>query len=128
MQMYIYIYMFVIVVLQNSKYPYPAHQPLPDTPLGGSRHLQFLFFKFTTALWSGKENVILTTDNAPLWPEPVKDNCIVGQSKSDSHYDSQIDPYISMHIDRICLQQNATQMLRNNTVSSPWGNLPCINV
>ena len=31
-----------------------------------------------------------------------------------------------MHIDRICLQQNATQMLRGNTVPSPWGNLPCM--
>ena len=26
-----------------------------------------------------------------------------------------------MHIDRMCLQQNATQMLRGNTVPSPWG-------
>ena len=69
--------MFVIEVLQKSKYLYPAHQPLPDTSLGSSRHLQFLFFKCTAALWSGKENVILLTiDNAPLWPEPVKDNCI----------------------------------------------------
>ena len=32
-----------------------------------------------------------------------------------------------MHIDRICLQQNATQMLGGNTVPSPWGNLPSIN-
>ena len=29
-----------------------------------------------------------------------------------------------MRIDRVCLQQNATQMLRGNTVPSPWGNLP----
>ena len=33
-----------------------------------------------------------------------------------------------MHIDIMCLQQNATQMLRGNTVPSPWGNLPSINV
>ena len=32
-----------------------------------------------------------------------------------------------MHIDRICLQQIATQMLGGNTVPSPWGNLPNIN-
>ena len=42
---------------------------------GSSRHLQLLFFKCTTALYLAKEYVILT-DNAPLWPEPVKDNCI----------------------------------------------------
>ena len=28
-----------------------------------------------------------------------------------------------MHIDQMCLQQNATQMLRGNTVPSPWGEL-----
>ena len=28
-----------------------------------------------------------------------------------------------MHIDKMCLQQNATQMLRGNTVPSPWGEL-----
>ena len=28
-----------------------------------------------------------------------------------------------MHIDKLCLQQNATQMLRGNTVPSPWGEL-----
>ena len=28
-----------------------------------------------------------------------------------------------MHIDKMCLQQNATQMLRANTVPSPWGEL-----
>ena len=28
-----------------------------------------------------------------------------------------------MHIDKMCLQQNATQMLRVNTVPSPWGEL-----
>ena len=33
-----------------------------------------------------------------------------------------------MHIDRMCLQQNASQMLRGNTVPSPCGNLPSINV
>ena len=67
-------------VLQKSKFLYPAYQSLPDTPLGGSRHLQFIFFKCKTALCSGKENVILTTANAPLWLEPVKDKfCISSQ-------------------------------------------------
>ena len=28
-----------------------------------------------------------------------------------------------MHIDKMCLQQNATQMRRGNTVPSPWGEL-----
>ena len=28
-----------------------------------------------------------------------------------------------MHIDKMCLQQNATQMLRGKTVPSPWGEL-----
>ena len=28
-----------------------------------------------------------------------------------------------MCIDKVCLQQNATQMLRGNTVPSPWGEL-----
>ena len=28
-----------------------------------------------------------------------------------------------MHIDKMCLQQNATQMLRENTVPSHWGEL-----
>ena len=28
-----------------------------------------------------------------------------------------------MHIDKLCLQQNATQMPRGNTVPSPWGEL-----
>ena len=32
-----------------------------------------------------------------------------------------------MHFDRMCLQQNASQMLRGNTVPSPWGNLSSIN-
>ena len=33
-----------------------------------------------------------------------------------------------MHIDRMCLQPNATQMFKGNTVSSPGGNLPSVNV
>ena len=48
-------------------------------------------------------------DNAPHWPKPpVKDNCSycswnVDQSKPDSHYDSQIDPYIScILIEYVC--------------------------
>ena len=28
-----------------------------------------------------------------------------------------------MHVDKMCLQQSATQMLRGNTVPSPWGEL-----
>ena len=33
-----------------------------------------------------------------------------------------------MHIDGMCSQQNATQMLRGNTLPIPWGNLPSRNV
>ena len=28
-----------------------------------------------------------------------------------------------MHIDKMCLPKNATQVLRGNTVPSPWGEL-----
>ena len=69
-------YTFVTEVLQKSKHLYPAQQSLPNTPLGGSGHLQSFFFKCRTGLCLGKENVILTTKNACLWPEPVKDDCI----------------------------------------------------
>ena len=57
-------YMFVIEVLQKSKY---HSQTFTGTP-------QFFPFECTTALWSGKENVILTTDKGALWPKPVKDD------------------------------------------------------
>ena len=52
MQMYIYTCTCVSqrYELQKSKYLYPAHQPIPDTSLGGSRHLQSFFFKCRTAL------------------------------------------------------------------------------
>ena len=40
----------------------------PGTP-------QFFPFKCTTALWSGKESVVLTTDKGALRPKPVKDDC-----------------------------------------------------
>ena len=51
-------------------------QPIRGTPLSGSRRLQFFFFKYRIALCLGKENVILTTDNASHWPEPLKHNWI----------------------------------------------------
>ena len=54
-------------------------KPLPDTAPG---ICNFFFFKCTTAMWSGKKNVILT-----MRP-------FVDQSKPDSHFDSQIDPHI----------------------------------
>ena len=41
MQMYV----FHIEVLQKAKYFYPVGQPSLDTPLGGSRHLQFFFLQ-----------------------------------------------------------------------------------
>ena len=53
-------YMFVIEVLQKSKYHY-SH--FPGTT-------QFFPFECTTALWSGKESVVLTTDKGALWPKP----------------------------------------------------------
>ena len=45
----------------------------------------------------------------------------VDQSKPDSHFNSQIDLYISCILIERVLQQNASQMLRENTVPSPWG-------
>ena len=89
-------YMFVTEVLQKSKYLYPPGQPFPDTPLGCLRNLQFFFFKCTTALWSGKENFILTMH--PFGQSHSKIIAVSGnvdQSKPDSHFNSQIDPYIS---------------------------------
>ena len=75
-------YTFNIEVLQKSKYFYPAGQPsLTQRWAAPSGICNFLFFKCTTALWSGQEN------------GPVIGNA--GQSNTDSHYDSQIDPYIS---------------------------------
>ena len=76
-------YTFNIEVLQKSKYFYPAGQPSLTHTAGRppSGICNFLFFKCTTALWSGQEN------------GPVSGNA--GQSNTDSHYDSQIDPYIS---------------------------------
>ena len=83
----------------------PSWPALPDTARGGPRHLQFFFFKCTTALWSGKEN------------GPVNGNA--GQSNTDSHYDSQIDPlgeltkYKCLHkicLHKICLHKIGFQM------------------
>ena len=89
-------YMFVTDVLQKSKYLYPPGQPFADTPLGFPRHLQFFFFKCTTALWSGKENFILTMH--PFGQRQSKIIAVSGnvdQSKPDSHFNSQIDSYVS---------------------------------
>ena len=97
-------YTFNIEVLQKSKYFYLAGQPSRTRPGAAPGIYNSFFFKYTTALWSGKEN------------SPVSGNA--GQSNTDSHYDSQM-----IHIDKMCLQQNATQMLRGNTVPSPWGEL-----
>ena len=74
-------YMFHMEVLQKSKYFYPAGQPSLTHPWAAPGICNFFFFKCTTALWLGKEN------------GPVSGNA--GQSNTDSHYDSQIDPYIS---------------------------------
>ena len=67
--------------------------PLPETAPGICK---FFFFKCTTAMWSGKENVILTM--RPFGQNQSKITAVSGnvdQSKPDSHFDSQIDPYIS---------------------------------
>ena len=88
--------MFVPEVQQKSKYLFPLGQPFPDTPLGCPRHLQFFFFKCATALWSGKENFILTMH--PLGQSQSKIIAVSGnvdQSKPDSDFNSQIDLYIS---------------------------------
>ena len=88
-------YMFVTEVWQKSKHLHPTGQPFPDTPLGCPR---------TTALWSGKENLILTTH--PFGQSQSKIIAVSGnidQSKPDSHFNSQIDPYIScMLIECVC--------------------------
>ena len=60
-----HMYMFVIEVLQKSNI---ITHTFPGTP-------QFFPFECTTALWSGKESVVLTTDKGALWPKPVKDDC-----------------------------------------------------
>ena len=73
------IYTFHIEVLQNSKYFYPAGQPSLTHPGAAPGICNFFFFRCTTALWSGKEN------------GPVSGNA--GKSNTDSHYDSQIDPF-----------------------------------
>ena len=41
---------------------------IPGTP-------QFFPFECSTALWSGRESVVLATDKGALWPKPVKDDC-----------------------------------------------------
>ena len=67
-------------------------KPLPGTAPGICK---FFFFKCTTAKWSGKENVILTM--RPFGQSQSKITAASGnvdQSKPDSHFDSQIDPYI----------------------------------
>ena len=93
-------YMFVTDVLQKSKYLYPPGQPFPDTPLGIPQPspgiCNFFFFKCTTALWSGKENFILTMH--PFGQRQSKIIAVSGnvdQSKPDSHFNSQIDSYVS---------------------------------
>ena len=88
-------YMFVTEVLQKSKYLYPTGQPLAETPLGCPRNLHFFSFKCPTALWSGKENLILTMH--PFGQSQSKIIAVSGnvdQSKPDSQFNSQIDPYI----------------------------------
>ena len=59
----------------------PSWPALPDTPLGGPWHLQF-FFSSSVQLPCGQARKCDFSGNA-------------GQSNTDSHYDSQIDPYIS---------------------------------
>ena len=64
--------------------------------LQSNKHFQIFFFKCTTVLWSGKENVILTM--YPIGQSQSKITAVNGsvdQLKPDSHFDSQIDPYIS---------------------------------
>ena len=75
-------YTFNIEVLQNQNiFTQLASPPSHTAGRPPSGICNFLFFKCTTALWSGQEN------------GPVSENA--GQSNTDSHYDSQIDLYIS---------------------------------
>ena len=103
--------MFVTVVLQKSKYLYPPGQPFADTPLGFPRHLQFFSLKCTTALWSGKENFILTMH--PFGQRQSKIIAVSGnvdQSKPDSHFNSLIDSYVScVLIECVCSKMQTFQ-------------------
>ena len=77
-------------------YLYKTHFLICNTPLDLPKHLQFFFFKCTRALWSGKENFILTMH--PFGQSQSKIIAVSGnvyQSKPDSHFNSQIDSYIA---------------------------------
>ena len=74
----------------------------------------------------GQAKCDIATDNASLGQRQskmiafsLKFSWNVDQSKPDSHYDSQFDPYISCILVLICLQQNATQILGGDRVPSP---------
>ena len=98
-------------------------QPLPDmAPSIG----KFFFFKCTTAMWSGKENVILTM--RPFGQRQSKITAASGnvdQSKPESHFDSQIDPYISC----ILIHSTSNTNAKGGTqYPTPGENLPSTNV
>ena len=88
-------YMLIVIeVLQKSKYLYPTGQPFPDTPLGYPRHWQFFLQAYNSpVVGQGKFDI----DNAPFGQSQSKIIAVSGnvdQSKPDSHFNSQIDPYI----------------------------------
>ena len=61
----------------------------------GPKHLQVFFLQVYNCSVVGKGKC--DTDKGALWPKPVKITTVswnVDQSKPDSHFNSQIDPYL----------------------------------
>ena len=116
--------MFVIEVLQKSKYHFVAPPwQTPERPQGPSI-CKFFSFKCTTALWSGKENVILT--RRPFGQSLSKITAVswnVDQSKPDSHFDSQIDPYFLCILIEYVYSRRQHKCQGKNTVPGSWGTL-----
>ena len=73
----------------------------------------FLLFKCTTAMWSGKENVILT--RGAYGQRQSKITAVSGnvdQSEPDLHFDSQIHAYIPCILIEYIHSRKQQQMLR----------------
>ena len=130
MQMCIYMYTLVTEVLQKSKYLYPPTSPSLIHPWAAPGICNLSSFCVQLPCVRARKMWYWQLTMHPFGRSQSKIIAFsrnVDQSKPDSHYDPQIYPYI-MHFDWICLQQNATQMLRGNKVPSPWRNLPCKNM
>ena len=97
-------------------------QKMANTPLPLSNTLYGpCSFKYTTALWTGKENVILATGS---FGQRLLQ--LVGIFTNQNWIHILIHKLFHiyfMHIDKIYSQQKATQMLREDTVLCLWGTL-----